>query len=165
MSSSFPFFLERDFYLKNDCLFACLGLALVSWVKLGWIPVTYMSYWKLQSAFPMGFMLSAKISLHVRTIPSDRSAAPETSSNGGQAPSEFLIVHTEVNHPRFQDLDLCCTYRMCEEKSAFMADSKVWKWERVPVGNGHLPSLPSTSVSSRYLSRRKLNFWAVGKAK
>lgn len=164
-SIDFPFFfLECDFHFKNDCLFACLGLALVSWVKPGWIPVTYMSCWKLQSAFLMGFMLSVKISLHMRTILPDRSAASERSSNGRQVPSELLIVHTEVSHPRFQDLGQCYAYHRCE-KSAIMAVSKVWKWERMPVGNGHLPSLPSTGICSRYLSRSKLNFWAVAEAK
>lgn len=127
--------------------------------------MTYMSFWKLQSAFLMGFMLSAKISLHMRTILPDRSAASERCSNGGQTPSELFLVHTEVNHPRFQDLGLCYAYRTCEETSAFMADSKVWKWERLPVGNGQFPSLTSTSISSRYLGRRKLNFWAAVEAK
>lgn len=117
-----------------------------------------MSCWKLQSAFLMGFMLSAKISLHMRTILPDSSAASERSSNGRQVPSELLIVHTEVSHPRFQDLGQCYAYHRCEEKSAIMAVSKVWKWERMPVGmdisppSPALASAPDTSAEANWIS-------------
>lgn len=142
-------------------------MTLLGWVKPDQVPVdpgvTYMFGWKLPNAFPMGFMLSAKISQQVRTTLLVRLwKAPNRASL-----DEHNTGKLGIYHPKFQDSELGYTYqREPDEKSALMAASQAGKiGQRLLLGMDNVPQSPTLATTPDTSAEANMSFQAMAEEK